>query len=127
MTKERKIAIKIWKETKAFIESSPQHVTSDRFCTMKSFITRKYGMYWISNCWFCHYVRKLVRDDNGSVVDEGCDKCPLHKLAQAAPGKCGCSPDLIQSPYARLINDYTDNDVKAKACDIIIKALKGEE
>jgi len=127
MTKERKIAIKIWEEIKAFIQSSPQDVPSNSFLSIKRSITRRYGKYWSCDCWFCHYVRKLIRDDNGHPIDEGCDKCPLHKLAHAAPGDCGCSPDLMQSPYARFINDYTDNGVKAEACDMIIKALKGEE
>lgn len=127
MTKERKIAIKIWEEIKAFILSSPQAITSSSFIHMKHSTTRKYGMHWNCSCWFCHYIRKIVRDDEGFMVDEGCNKCPLHKLAHAAPGDCGCDIDLVQAPYARLLSDYTDNGIKAEACDIIIKALKGEE
>ena len=127
MTKERKIAIKIWEEIKAFILSSPQDVTSRSFIAMKHSITRKHGMYWNCNCWFCHYVRKTVRNDEGFIVDEGCDRCPLHKLVRAAPGDCGCDIGLAQAPYARLANDWTDNAIKAEACDMIIKALKGEE
>lgn len=125
MTKERRIAVKIWEELKAFILSSPQHVTGDSFCTMKSSIIHKYGMHWHCTCWFCHYIRKPARDENSWVINEGCDKCPLHKLVRAAPGKCGC--DKARAPYARLMDDCTDNAMKAEACDTIIKALKGEE
>ena len=129
MTKERKIAIKIWEELKAFILSSPQNVTGNSFVVKKHYLISKYGMHWDCHCWFCQYVRykRVTRDDDGYIVDEGCDKCPLHKLAHAAPGDCGCHSSLMQSPYARLINDYAENTVKAEACDIIIKALKGEE
>lgn len=127
MTKERRIAIKIWEELKAFILSSPQNVTGNIFVAKKHLVTAGYDMHWDCSCWFCQYVRKGVRNADGFTIDEGCDKCPLHKLAHAAPGDCGCHLHLQQAPYARLASDYTDNAVKAEACDTIIKALKGEE
>lgn len=127
MTKERKAAIKQWQnvlEQLLRIRDNP---------TYKSmYIYKKnMGYDWVSNCWFCTYMRKPGGDS------QGCERCPLFKYSVANKPDiclhyrnykrdyCGCTGDL--SLYTRVKN--VDNDIynRIAACKLIIQALQGQQ
>lgn len=137
MTKERKLAIKMWEDIKQRILDG--RITDDVIITFyKHQIAIGYGAHWKYDCWFCQYVRRdFARfgdfwEGTGKAKglgDSGCNFCPL---AKAHPDynpsdifrDCGCS--LPRAPWDVISCKNYDKNEKAAACDIIIKALKGE-
>lgn len=138
MTKERKLAIKIWEDIK-------QRILAGEFDRVFSFYMRKaeivhteYHIDWMDSCWFCQYVRRDYNrfgdywEHTGKgkgLGEEGCNLCPLAKAhpkynPSDAEQDCGCM--LVGSPWHTLCKRHASRKKKAKACDLIIKALKGE-
>ena len=106
MTRERKLAIKMWEEVK---ERLPRWYDKDPwsivlylkdfkidFCCMNN-------LHWRFDCWFCQYIRFE------------CDKCPLRS----------CNHAVHTTAWARIVNENTSLEIKLQAWDDIIAALKG--
>lgn len=143
MTKERKIAIKMWEEIKQRILTDT--LPSQMFYTSKTLIAEEYdvssdtscSIKWDNICWFCQYVRRDYKhfgdywEGTGKGLgEEGCNFCPLAKAhpwydPSDAHHDCGCN--LFGSPYRIASNLYRPKEERAAACDVIIKALKGEK
>ena len=144
MTKERKIAIKIWEDIKQGILNDT--LTRRMFSENKADIARKYGVSsyapdcirWDNDCWFCQYVRRDYKrfgdfwEGTGKAKglgEEGCNLCPLakaHPLYDPSDAEHDCGCMLPNSPYRIARNIFHTNEERAAACDLIIKALKGE-
>lgn len=103
MTKERKLAIKMWEEIKERIpkwqKTSYKVPISERVIHYKRDFCVKYDLPWSVNCWFCTYIMY-------------CDYCPLHD--------CG------EGVYRSIVDDSSPLQDKIRACEYIISALKGE-
>lgn len=107
MTKERKLAIKMWQDIKRlmpeWVKLDPDDIVSflrcykDKFCTSNK-------VHWLYDCWLCQYFR------------DNCEKCPLHSCYYAAPW----------TAWARIVSCSTNLKTKLAACDEIILALGGK-
>ena len=112
MTKERKAAIAQWERIKEDLLRGGEFAK-----------TRPYS--WWYNCWFCQYIRFSRIDGTNS----GCSKCPLWKYTASKCSSldetdCGCARWFSLYEKARsFLNPLT---VRLEACDLIIRALKGE-
>ena len=142
MTKERKIAIEIWEDIKQRIltDTLPNNV----FFIAKRDIAREHGVSsntscgieWDGDCWFCQYVRRGYNrfgdfwgGTGKGLGEEGCNFCPLakaHPLYNPSDAQHDCGCFLHGSPYRIVSNRYHTKAERAAACDLIIKALKGE-
>ena len=98
MTKERRLAIQMWKGIRDMLSASDRLQRSDIIAYKLSFCTRN-SLNWKCNCWFCKYT-------------PSCNKCPLKS----------CSDGLYEIALA----DYKEKNVRIDACNNIIKALGGE-
>ena len=148
MTKERKIAIKIWEDIKQRILAD--NLPSPAFHHSKKLIAEAYAVSdvsfdtscsisWDNVCWFCQYVRRDYKrfgdywEGTGKgkgLGEEGCNFCPLakaHPLYDPSDAQHDCGCLLPNSPYAIVCNFFSSKKERASACDIIIKALKGEK
>lgn len=143
MTKERKIAIKIWEEIKQRILTDT--LPSQMLHVSKVLIAREYdvssdtscSIRWDNVCWFCQYVRRDYKrfgdyqEGTGKGLgEEGCNFCPLakaHPLYDPSDASHDCGCFLHGSPYKIVSSIYRPKEERAAACDIIIKALKGEK
>lgn len=116
MTKERKAAIKQW-------ESIKEHLTKTG--EFNKLLDSRYA--WRCDCWFCQY----VRDNSAPFPDNGCIKCPLLKWSKVNSAHiddddCGCFTMFEDSLYQKVRDENIRLEVRVKACDLIIAALKGE-
>lgn len=107
MTKERKLAIQMWEDILNMLENY-EFVSSHDIAYYKYSFTVGHNLNWLSNCWFCQY----IRTDSDSY--HRCKKCPL--------GSC-CSP---KSQYSIVTNEKHGREKRINACKKIISALKGE-
>lgn len=98
MTKERRLAIQMWKDIRDMLIHN-NVVTSGNIVEYKQTFCVSHGLHWMNNCWFCQYIPL-------------CYKCPLKF----------CSDGL----YAIVMADYKDKNVCIAACNNIIRALGGE-
>ena len=98
MTKERRLAIEMWKDIRDMLIGDDAVSRSDIVQYKCSFCTRN-DLSWKCNCWFCTYIL-------------GCWKCPL---------TC-CSDGL----YGIVLAPYKNKNARIEACNGIIKALGGE-
>ena len=106
MTKERKLAIKMWEGVKRLLpewyEEDPEDIVSylkyykSKFCLVNR-------IHWAYNCWFCQYTR------------DNCAKCPLKS--------CDCHDP--NTAWARIVSEDTSLETKLQAVDEIIAALGG--
>lgn len=96
MTKERRLAIEMWKVIRDMF-TSPHNITGKAIVEYKSEFCEQHELDWINNCWFCEYI-------------PSCDKCPLKD--------CG-----IGSLYKIVVDSANDKGVRIAACNNIIKAL----
>lgn len=102
MTKERKLAIQMWEGIKAKLPKwyKTRDVTiSERVIHYKRDFCVKHDLPWIAHCWFCAYI-KFCRD------------CPLKSCENGV--------------YRSLVDGSSPLQVKIRACEYIISALKGE-
>lgn len=143
MTKERKLAVKIWEEIKQRILTDT--LPALMLHTSKMLIAEAYGVSsdtscsirWDNACWFCQYVRRDYKhfgdfwEGTGKGLgEEGCNFCPLakaHPLYDSSDAQHDCGCNLFGSPYHIVCGIYRSKEERAAACDIIIKALKGEK
>ena len=145
MTTERKLAIKMWEDIKQRILTDTLPRPNESFYLNKILIAKEHGVAWDNSCdikwdnacWFCQYVRRDYRhfgdywEGTGKGLgEEGCNYCPLAKAhprydPSDAQHDCGC--DLFASPFYVVCSKYRSKEERAAACDIIIKALKGEK
>lgn len=110
MTKERRIAIDMWRWIRAnwdmylrFKDEVECATGEDALLLMKDTYLVDKGVNWVSNCWFCTYLKLRSK--------LGCRLCPLQS----------CS----SGPYHTLANNPTYEEY-VDACDQIIEALGGE-
>ena len=99
MTKERRLAIKMWKDIRDMISTSDK-LLSASVINYKEIFCKERKLKWFNNCWFCQYIPY-------------CSKCPLVN--------CGFS-----SSYEITVSEYRSKDVRIEACNNIIRALGGE-
>lgn len=107
MTKERKIAIEMWKYIRTLYDTLEQIPLIDReydLYDIKHDFLYTRGIKWLYSCWFCQYIRKHP--------DETCFKCPLRN--------CG----MEDSPYQRVLYSESEEEF-ITACNEIITALGG--
>lgn len=140
MTKERKIAIKLWEDIKERIRTNSLPGNEyDAFFYRKQMLAKDvYNVDWENSCWFCQYMRRSTdqyRDINEEVNpgkglgEEGCNLCPLAKAHPLYnPSDCGydCGCDLPGAPWRIVGNTFKSDEERMDACDVIIQALKGE-
>lgn len=119
MTKERKLAIQMWEEIKAHIRDvkRPSDVDASFIWRIKLNFMTEHNLDWMHGCWFCQYVRY-----HDEVHGEGCQRCPLSNgSADAINGyDSGCSDNVFAT-----VLDARMRKTKLKACDEIIRILKG--
>lgn len=99
MTKERRLAIKMWKDIRDMLTSYDEWSYSNVVAYKRSFCAR-HDLNWVNDCWFCQYM-------------PSCSKCPLVR--------CG-----IDSSYEIVKADYVEKNIRIEACNSIIAALGGE-
>ena len=100
MTKERRLAIEMWKGIRNIL-SACECFAGFSVQEYKREFCKEHGLEWKYNCWFCKY----MHDD--------CIGCRL--------GNCNSHSD-----YDNVVNDRLNKDVRVAACNNIIKALGGE-
>ena len=98
MTKERRLAIEMWKGIRDMLIHNDV-VTHGDIIKYKQTFCVSHGLYWMNNCWFCKYIPL-------------CSKCPVKY----------CSDGL----YATVTERHKHKDIRIEACNGIIKALGGE-
>ena len=116
MTKERKLAIKIW-------EGIVEHCKDEDFnLDYAKEAASKYN--WKFDCWFCQYVRSSERH----APYNGCAKCPLFHYeikrgnVPRHSGACGCCYyDWQQPTLYYCVRKYKDKT----AAEIILRLLRG--
>ena len=116
MTKDRRIAIDMWRWIRAnwdmYLRFKDNEVEcpyeEDALLLMKDIYLADKGVNWVSDCWFCTYLRPRPEPS----CRRGCFLCPLQS----------CS----SGPYHTLVNNPTYEEY-VDACDQIIEALGGEE
>lgn len=99
MTKERKLAIEMWKDIRDML-SAFDRMTMTSILEYKETFCKDHGLHWMNNCWFCQYIF-------------ACSKCPLKSCSTA-------------SDYYILKQDDVEKDVRVAVCNNIIKALGGK-
>lgn len=106
MTKERRLAIKMWEGVR---ERLPEWYEDDRIIVdcLKDFkldFCFENNLHWQFECWFCQYTRFK------------CNKCPLRSCDYKEP----------TTAWARIVNENISLETKLQAVDEIIATLKGE-
>lgn len=105
MTRERRLAIKMWEGIRDSLADKPKDVSNFYFVTTyKRFFCRLYNLKWDSCCWFCQYIRKKYL----------CKRCPLKY----------CFKDDSYYQIAMDIYDLHTVQERVDACSEIIAALK---
>lgn len=99
MTKERRLAIEMWKGIRNILSACECFAGFDVQKYKREFCT-EHDLEWEHGCWFCQYIPR-------------CSKCPL--------GNCDSYSD-----YDDVVNDRLSKDTRVVACNNIIKALGGE-
>ena len=108
MTKERRLAIKMWEGIRDSLADKPKDVSNfDFIVTYKDLFCKLFKLRWNSHCWFCAYIRRR------SIY--ACSKCPLKSCFTAG------------SYYEIIMDVYNRHSVQERvdACNKIIAALKG--
>lgn len=78
MTKERRLAIEMWKHIAEELEND----SCVDIIFLKKEFSIKHNIYWIHDCWLCEY----FRDD-----DDSCSKCPIFIELSERVGKIDIS------------------------------------
>ena len=110
MTKERKIAIEMWKyirdNYKTYREYRDTYEGEDAVHNLKMDFLKGKGINWAMNCWFCEYIGHRGR----YLGTSRCKLCPLK--------------DCDRGPYLMLTHGCTQ-PLYVEACNQIIRALGG--
>lgn len=107
MTKERRLAIRMWRKIKNELSAGRMDKMQD-MPMFKINFCQSNGLKWKSQCWFCHYI-------------QDCKKCPISELDRS--GNIGCFSS--NAPYKMVCNKKLDLNSRLGAADEIIKALEG--
>lgn len=110
MTKERRLAIKMWEGIRDGLADKPKDISNyDFIVTYKKFFCELYKLNWNSYCWFCQYIR---RKHNCGCI--GCIGCPLQSCFSS------------NASYFIALDIYEHHTVQERidACNEIITALK---
>ena len=99
MTKERRLAIEMWKGIRDMLSASDE-LSGAEIIRYKEMFCEEHRLRWYWDCWFCQYM-------------PSCSKCPLKYCAG-------------NSLYNTVIDMYEEKDVRIEACNNIIKALGGK-
>ena len=125
MTKERKLAIKMWKQIRKGIKFKRHFFGIISINCLKSDFCIKHNLNWFHLCWFCQYIRR-GEFSHKPLGKQGCNLCPIAtKEAKLNSNVCGCNS--YDSLWEIVTNEYLKTKVRLEACDKIIKALKGEK
>lgn len=100
MTKERKLAIQMWKDIRDMLSFSCE-VTRGDIRVYKYEFCKSHKLNWLNNCWLCQYIHS-------------CSKCPLKNC------------DVDYSSYRTVTDPLEKTDIRMDACSVIIKALGGQ-
>ena len=131
MTKERRLAIKMWQEIVDMLKIGNIDLDTQKrhFCTNNN-------IHWESSCWFCQYVRKDRRNNlksrcNIDYSTNGCENCPLYKefaSRRAIPEEdfCGCTTEY-NTLYAQVAGPFPSRTKKLNSAKIILELLKGNK
>lgn len=119
MTKERRLAIRMWEEIRARIRDTTRLKDIDlwRVSDWKRQFCIDHELHWMHNCWLCQYVRY-----HDVLHGEGCQRCPLSDGHEEAI--IGIESGCYENAYHRVIHART-RKAKLKACDEIIRILNG--
>ena len=130
MTKERRLAIKMWQEIVDMLEIENINVNE-----MKKDFCRNNNIRWENSCWFCQYVRKDHRSNlksrcNIDYSTNGCEDCPLYKefaSRHAIPEDdfCGCAIEY-DTLFAQVF-EPSSRTKKLNSAKIILELLKGDK
>ena len=73
MTRERRLAVQMWREIAERIKSGDK-----KFSVMlyKAEFCQKHGLTWLNNCYFCQYASEFCYSGEGGII-LNCDRCPL--------------------------------------------------
>jgi len=125
MTKERKLAIKMWKQIRKGIKFKRYFFGMISIEYLKSDFCIKHNLNWFHQCWFCQYIRR-GESSHKPLGREGCNLCPIAtKEAKLNSNVCGCGS--YDSLWKIVTNEYLKTKVRLEACNKIIKALEGEK
>lgn len=120
MTKERKLAIQMWRMIREIVRRRKNPLGIVELYEIKRDFCKKHDIKWWHHCWFCQYVRH--NDPEG---DEGCQHCPIadktdeEVMAGRETGCChGIYRDVIYGETVAL---------RVLACNKIIQALQGKD
>ena len=122
MTKERKLAVEMWKIIRHSIENDNRLILSD-IAEIKKEFCKKHNLKWSSQCWFCTYVQKPIVSEGRR---KGCSACPIGNFDNPLGSVFGCNEGSLYAIVLNHINDYSTEE-RLEACDKIIKALEGKK
>lgn len=119
MTRERRLAIQMWKEIRAYIQNIPRLKDVDMWCVLdwKRTFCIEHELNWMYGCWLCQYVRYHDKEHG-----EGCQRCPLSDGHKGAI--MGYNTGCCENAYDRVLH-ARQRKTKLKACDEIIRILNG--
>lgn len=140
MTRERKLAIQMWKEIRSILKNKPEELnTPYALIKYKEEFCAKHNLYWFSSCWFCHYIVAADKESSLFFCSTKHGTCPLYKplheyYPMKSPERKGCLDYFIVSNQCGEASSkyLADNGFQFKieeriaACDRIIKTLGGE-
>ena len=118
MTKERKIAIAMWKYIRdnyniysdildTYRQDGFETIGEDALCYLKRQFLEHEDIHWAMHCWFCHYIGHR----NRTFGTQRCKLCPLKSCETG--------------PYHILVYGATQEQY-IEACNQIIEALGGD-
>ena len=120
MTKERRLAIQMWRMIREKVRRRKRPMTSFDLFHIKRDFCEKYGLKWWHECWFCTYVR-----NNRDLHGEGCQRCPIADKTDNDV-MSGISSGCCRGLYHDVL--YGDTvAVRVLACNKIIQALQGKD
>ena len=119
MTRERKLAIQMWKEIKKTIIDTKRLSDIDglAIARLKCKFCIRHQLNWLHDCWLCQYVRYKDK-----IHGEGCQRCPLSD--GSADAILGTETGCIHNAFEKVIH-ARKRETKIKACDEIIRILNG--
>lgn len=122
MTKERKIAIELWKAMREKVSKGEITDGQDMSFAKRDWL-EEHGIAWLHGCWFCHYFRKDIDEYEDCCGAEGLThktpNCPLNRFRPSiCDGRC--------EQFGITCNERYPMEQRLAAVDNIIKALKGE-
>lgn len=110
MTKERLLAVKMWRIL-AYAIRTKKILNYYEVLRFKRDFVRVHDLSWIKNCWFCEYLGKRF----------GCNKCRLYV-------QCGCGCDCESNYFGKIRNLSRVSDYKeiAEYASKIADLLEGK-